>query len=337
MNFRNLRGLVICSAVAAAVVLFSSDAQAGWRHYRSAYGGCYGGCAGYASYGSYGGGWYGGGCYARPVRHLGYRWRHHHYAYYGGWGSYGCYGGSYGGCWGGSYGCCGGSYVVASGGCCGTYGSYGSGDVYYSPSVVPESSPMVPDEPAPADAQGTDQPLPDQQTLRSNRDAMLTVSLPANARVFVNGATTRSTGTTRRYVSRNLNPGYAYTYEVRAEMEIDGQRMERTETVKMRAGEIQNLAFDFEAPQMPETVLTLNVPEDAQVSLAGNETRSSGTTRTFRTRKLAAGESWNDYTIRVTVNRDGRQLTKEERITLNAGDSRELTIDVEDNQLADAR
>lgn len=339
MNLRKLRSLVFCSAVTAAIVLFSSDVQAGWRHYGY---GSYGGSVGYASFGGCYGSWgsYGGGCFAR--RHLGYRWRHHHYAYYGGWGSYGCYGGSYGGCYGGSYGCSGGCYTVTSYGCCGSYGSYGNGDVYYSPSVVPESAPMAPDAPAtapaPADAPAMDTPpLPNQQTLRNSRNAMLTVRVPNNAKIFVNGAATRSTGPTRRYVSRNLNPGYAYTYEVRAEMEVNGQLVERSQTVKMQAGQTHNLAFNFDAPQVPETVLTLHVPEDAEVYLAGNKTSSSGKVRTFRTTKLAEGQSWNDYAIRVTVNRDGKQLSKEQRISLNAGDARELTIDVEDNRVAVAR
>ncbi len=42
--------------------------------------------------------------------------------------------------------------------------------------------------------------------------AMLTVSVPADARVFVNGHATTSTGETRTYISRNLRPGATYTY-----------------------------------------------------------------------------------------------------------------------------
>jgi uncharacterized protein (TIGR03000 family) len=326
MNSWKIRSLVICSAL-TAVMLFSSDAQAGWRHYAGSYGGCYGCYGGSIGYGSYGCWGSYGGCYTRPV---GYRWRHHHYAYYGGWGSYGCYGGSYG--------CCGGCYVVSSCGCCGgSYGGSYDGDVYYSPSVVPETAPVAPDEPTPADPPAAGQPLPDQQTLQNSRDALLTVSVPKGAQIFVNGSSTRSTGEKRRYVSRNLNPGYAYTYEVRAEMEVNGEMVERTKTVRMKAGQTHDLAFNFDVLPAPETVLTLNVPEDADVYLAGNKTRGNGKVRTFRTTKLADGQTWNDYTIRVTVNRNGQELSKEERISLNAGDSRELTIDVDGDKLAIAR
>jgi uncharacterized protein (TIGR03000 family) len=193
---------------------------------------------------------------------------------------------------------------------------------------------VAPDEPTQAVPPAADQPLPNQQTLESSTDALLTVSVPKGAQIFVNGAATRSTGENRRFVSRNLSRGYAYTYEVRAEMEVNGEKVERTKTVKMKAGQRHNLAFNFDVAPAPETVLTLNVPEDAEVYLAGNKTRGSGKVRTFRTTKLADGQAWNDYTIRVSVMRNGQELSKEERITLRAGDSRELTIDVANDALA---
>ncbi len=168
-------------------------------------------------------------------------------------------------------------------------------------------------------------------------NAMLMVSVPQEARIFVNGAATRSEGSKRQYVSRNLSPGYAYTYEVRAEMDVDGQLVQQTKTVKVKAGQQHDLVFNFDVAPAPETVLTLHVPEDARVFLAGNEARGTGEVRTFRTTKLADGQSWNDYTVRVLVNRDGTELSKEERITLNAGDSRELKINFDEDQLAIAR
>ena len=71
-------------------------------------------------------------------------------------------------------------------------------------------------------AKGRADPTPEKQTLRQSNSALLTVSVPADARVLVNGVPTRSTGDVRRYVSRNLNPGFSYTYEVTTEATVNG-------------------------------------------------------------------------------------------------------------------
>ena len=60
-----------------------------------------------------------------------------------------------------------------------------------------------------------------EQTSTSS-EATLTVNVPSDARVFVNGAKTTSVGSQRSYVSRGLQAGFNYTYEVRAEVERNG-------------------------------------------------------------------------------------------------------------------
>ena len=63
---------------------------------------------------------------------------------------------------------------------------------------------------------------------------------------------------------------------------------------------------------------------------------STGTTREFVTTKLAAGQSWDNYTIRVEFERNGQTISKSEKISLAAGDTREVTIDVDGAQVAKA-
>lgn len=167
--------------------------------------------------------------------------------------------------------------------------------------------------------------------------ALLTVSVPNGARILVNGVATRSTGDVRRYVSRNLTPGFDYTYEVKAEMLIDGKPVVQSKTVQLRAGQTARLAFDAMDSTAVETALTLHVPADAKVYLAGNETRGSGLVRTFRTTKLADGQTWSDYMVRVVVNENGEDRVKEEMITLRAGDQRALTFDFNIDKVASAR
>jgi len=142
----------------------------------------------------------------------------------------------------------------------------------------------------------------------------------------------------RQFVSRDLQPGYNYSYEVKAEAIREGKLIERVKKVDLRAGESANIAFDFQAESAStETSLTLHVPSDAKVFLAGNATKAAGETRIFRTTGLNGSQNWDGYTIRVQVERGGRTLTKEETITLKAGQTQELRFDFEGDKVASSR
>ena len=141
----------------------------------------------------------------------------------------------------------------------------------------------------------------------------------------------------RQYVSRDLAKGKNYSYEVRAEAIRDGRTVEQVKKIDLRAGETANLAFDFPADKGKETSLTVHVPADAKVYLAGNATKASGETRVFRTTGLTSGKSWEGYTVRVELERGGRTVTKEETITLKAGESQELRFEFEGDKVASAR
>lgn len=333
---RTIRGKVLAGAVAAAAALmFASQADAGWRWHGSS-GGGWGSGGGYGSSGGWGGssggwggssgGWGGGWHHAK---------RHHR-----GWGSSGGWGGSSGG-WGGSSGGWG-----SSGG--GAF--YGSGfDAYpVDPSLMvpPGYGPVPPGYPAPggtlppagAPLPGAPVPgpggLPPAEASLRRADGLLAVSVPEDAKVYVNGLATTSTGNARQYVSRDLTPGYNYNYEVRAEVVRDGRTLDQVKTVNVRAGDTASLAFDFPASQPVETSLTLHVPADAKVYLAGNPTKASGETRVFRTTGLTSGDAWDSYTVRVELDRGGRTLTKEETIRLRAGQSQELSFDFDGDKIA---
>jgi uncharacterized protein (TIGR03000 family) len=165
----------------------------------------------------------------------------------------------------------------------------------------------------------------------------LAVQVPEDARVYVNDQPTTSTGSRRQYVSRELEPGYSYTYEVRAEVVRDGKTLEQVRRVDLRAGEVVNVAFDFPTTEQVETSLTVHVPADAKVYLAGHPTRSGGPTRVFKTTGLTAGQSWDQYTVRVEVERGGRLLVREETIRLKAGQAQELRFDLDGDKLAAIR
>jgi uncharacterized protein (TIGR03000 family) len=216
-----------------------------------------------------------------------------------------------------------------------------------SPAQVEEPTPAAPAESPPAaapeDEGAVDPAVPDNlQGARYQRSAstILAVTVPEEARVYVNGMLTKTPGSRRRYISRGLTAGLQYTYEIRAELERDGRTLTDTRVVRARGGETTSVAFDFTAASSQlaaapvATTLTLRVPENARVNLAGNETASSGAVRQFTTTQLKRGEKWDNYRIVVTVDRDGRQLRRERTISLAGGDSREVQFDFNGERLA---
>jgi uncharacterized protein (TIGR03000 family) len=213
--------------------------------------------------------------------------------------------------------------------------------------VVEESAPSAPAEaPAPADAGAAPsaesdvappEPAPTDGARLNRSRGILTVQIPDDAKLYVNGKLTRSTGSSRRFVSTNLTPGHRYPYSLQAVVERDGRTVTRTKQVRLLAGARAQVEFDFDSEEPVETKLTLNVPDDAKVVLAGSETTSTGSVRVFSTTNLPEGELWTDYTVQVSVERNGRTLTKEQTIELRGGESRSLDIEFDSSQVADAR
>jgi uncharacterized protein (TIGR03000 family) len=105
----------------------------------------------------------------------------------------------------------------------------------------------------------------------------------------------------------------------------------------LQAGRTTSLDFDFNGESIVETSLTLNVPEDARVYLSGHETTTEGEQRRFSTTRIEPGQKWADYLVKVTVDRDGRTLTQERRVTINGGEQTELSFEFADAELAAVR
>lgn len=337
--FRRTAQRVLLVAVLAMAVFVSSaqQADAGWRHWRGYYPG-YG-------YAGYYGGWY-GGYYGYPVAYA---------SYYRPW--YSCYSGCYSSCWSPCYypcySTCGSCYsdpcscsgtVVSS--CCGTV--VGSVGAVQKSEIQQGSSIKSMPTPAPADTSPElpavdplDSPLPGQgvRSQSQNGSTVLAVTVPEQAKVYVNGKLTSTPGTHRRYISRGLVPGFRYTYEVRAELERAGQTLTDTRVVQVRAGETSDVAFRLDSAPQPgapstATTLTLHVPAEARVTLGGNETASRGTIRQFTTTDLPRDQKWQDYQIVVTMEQDGELVQRERTITVSGGESRELVFSFTEDSVA---
>jgi uncharacterized protein (TIGR03000 family) len=175
-----------------------------------------------------------------------------------------------------------------------------------------------------------------------NRNSVLiSVNVPAGAKIYVNGNATRSTGPSRQFISRGLVAGRQYTYELKAEMNVAGETVTDTQVVRLTAGEQTQVAFNLTdkaeqnaATSSTKTKLTLNVPADAKVYLAGQETKSLGERREFISSKVAPGGKWDNYTVRVVANVNGEPVEREQTIQLLPGEDRELTFDFNSPDLA---
>lgn len=176
-----------------------------------------------------------------------------------------------------------------------------------------------------------------------SRSILLAVTVPENARLYVNDAETKSTGAFRRFVSRGLRPGATYTYTLRAEVDRNGETLSDVKTIKVTGGKATRIAFAFDnqtdeqvAEKPVVTTLTLNVPAEAKVFLAGQPTKSDGQVREFSTTRLTSEGQWADYPVRVELDRNGETLVRTASVSLKAGEKRELTIDFDVEKVARA-
>jgi uncharacterized protein (TIGR03000 family) len=142
-------------------------------------------------------------------------------------------------------------------------------------------------------------------------------------------------------VSRGLASGKDYEYVVRMVVDRDGVPHEETKVVSLAGGVRKSIEFGGAATaatpakaQAPKTSLTLRVPADAKVWLAGNETSSQGATRLFETTTLREGQAWKNYEVRVTHVVDGREHSIVKTIDLAAGTTVELSLDPTESRTA---
>jgi uncharacterized protein (TIGR03000 family) len=80
-------------------------------------------------------------------------------------------------------------------------------------------------------------------------EVMLSVSVPADAKVFVNGRATASSGELRQFTSAGLKQDAAYRYQVRVELVRDGKPVSQEKTVSLAVGSTGSLEFS-ETPEV---------------------------------------------------------------------------------------
>lgn len=141
----------------------------------------------------------------------------------------GCYGSCHGRCHGRRHGCHG--YVACCGytppACCGTVAP--AAPVPPGPTKGPEKMPPAP------------MPMP---KTSSDVSATIVVTLPADARLTVDGNATTSTSARRVLVTPSLEQG-EYVYSLRAEVVRNGQTVVQTQNVTVRPGQTTEVPFNF--------------------------------------------------------------------------------------------
>ncbi len=84
----------------------------------------------------------------------------------------------------------------------------------------------------------------------AGESGLLTVWVPYDAKVTINGLLTKSTGSKRHFVSYGLRPGYTYKYEVKAELVHEGKIYDDVKTITLTAGGQNGVAFGFNLPEI---------------------------------------------------------------------------------------
>jgi len=76
--------------------------------------------------------------------------------------------------------------------------------------------------------------------------ATLVVSLPPEARLSIEGQPTRANSGERVFVSPPLQPGKTYSYNLKAELDRNGEKSTANQTVDVRAGQTSRVAVQFQ-------------------------------------------------------------------------------------------
>jgi uncharacterized protein (TIGR03000 family) len=96
-------------------------------------------------------------------------------------------------------------------------------------------------------------PSPEVVVPQDPNAALLNVSVPADAEVWLEGKPTNQTGSHRQFESPALKPGQEYTYTIRARWKDEGRNVEVMRLLSVHAGDKVDVRLDGAAvdPQLP--------------------------------------------------------------------------------------
>jgi uncharacterized protein (TIGR03000 family) len=112
--------------------------------------------------------------------------------------------------------------------------------------------------------------LPSRQEAEDRASALVVLHVPEDAEVFFNDTATSAKGTMRLYETPALRQGEELRYTVRVVWEEDGDAVNHTDTIQVRAGEVVSVdVMDDDSPDMirnSAAELAKLSPEDRQLA-----------------------------------------------------------------------
>ena len=109
--------------------------------------------------------------------------------------------------------------------------------------VSPSSDPLVPDPAVPSNLLD---PLKSSGAAMPSSEGVISILVPENAQVSINGYVTKSSGRVRRYVSQNLKPGLVYPFNIQVNVVRDGRTLTDSRQVKLTGGALEAVVFNFD-------------------------------------------------------------------------------------------
>jgi uncharacterized protein (TIGR03000 family) len=117
----------------------------------------------------------------------------------------------------------------------GSSGGRSYGSRWYTP--APTYAPVI--SPAPTTSQSFFS-----APVRDNRAVLIDVRVPADAKIWFDDDPTKQTGAERQFVSPRLTPGKYYEYQIRAQWNQNGKKLDRTQRITFQAGDQIHLDFN---------------------------------------------------------------------------------------------
>jgi len=162
--------------------------------------------------------------------------------------------------------------------------------------------------------------------------ALVAVTLPPDAKLYVDGVLVDTGSKTRTFKSPALEKGQDYYYTLKAEVMRDGKPATREQRAIVRANEIARIDFtDLAAKQVSElkaapAKVTVQIPEDARLFVNDVLCPMTSTKRTFDTPELPVGQKFA-YTLRAEANRNGQTLRAVRKVEMQAGQEVNVKFD----------
>lgn len=143
--------------------------------------------------------------------------------------------------------------------------------------------------------------------------ALIVVSLPEKAGLFVNGQKIDLPSAKRQILTPALESGRDYLYTVKTTVLQDGKPVEKVKQVAFRAGQVVAVNMDEATSRF-----TVRLPENARLTVNGVAHPAKTEVRSFAVPELERGQKYF-YTFRAEVVRDGKQHAETRQVVFEGG------------------